>query len=503
MSTLASVSSFPSDTVSELSADVRSRFYIDGRWMAPDAAGSVDVVAPSSGQLFATAALASASDIDRAVDAARRAFDTGPWPNMSGAERAACMKRMSAALASRMGLLSRLWTAEVGAPVWFSNQFAPTAVAMLDYYAELASTFAFEERRKTRAGHARIVRHPVGVAALIAPWNAQLPILSYKLGAALAAGCTVVVKAPPETPFDALVVAECAHEAGLPPGVLNVITADAQGGAHLVGKREVDKVSFTGSTATGKLIAKTCADRLTRVTLELGGKSAAVVLDDAVLEPTLAALAPFTMPFSGQICFAQTRILVPRQRERAFVDAYSAIANGLTVGDPWDVTTQIGPVASRRQLERVLEYIETGRREGARVTAGGGRHDQRGEGFFVQPTVFAGVTPDMTIAREEIFGPVVSIIAYDDVEQAIAIANDTDFGLSGTVFTADAEVGYAVARRIKSGNVSVNGLEMAPNVPFGGFKQSGVGREGGPEGLCAFLEEQAIYLAVDAGLQAG
>jgi acyl-CoA reductase-like NAD-dependent aldehyde dehydrogenase len=499
MSKLSTVSSIPFDTESELSAEVRSGFYIDGQWAAPDSASSVALVAPSTGRPFATAALANVADIDRAVAAARRAFDTGPWPRMSGDERAACMKRMSAALASRMGLLSRLWTAEVGVPVWFSNLFTPTATAMLDYYAGLASTFAFDERRTTPAGHARIVRHPVGVAALIAPWNAQLPILSYKLGAALAAGCTVVVKTPPETPFDALLLAECAHEAGLPPGVLNVITADAQGGAHLVAKREVDKVSFTGSTATGKLIAKTCAERLARVTLELGGKSAAVVLDDAALEPTLAALAPFTMPFSGQICFAQTRILVPRHREQAFVDAYSAIADGLTVGDPWDASTQIGPVASRRQLERVLGYIETGRSEGARVTAGGGRPAGRDEGFFVQPTVFAGVTPAMTIAREEIFGPVVSIIAYDDIDQAVAIANDTDFGLSGTVFTADAERGYAVARRIKTGNVSVNGLEMAPNVPFGGFKQSGVGREGGPEGLHAFLEDQAIYLPAEAG----
>jgi acyl-CoA reductase-like NAD-dependent aldehyde dehydrogenase len=488
------MSTFPFDSKSELSGNVQSRFYIDGQWLQPGSNASVSLVAPSTGQVFASVPLADEGDVDKAVNAARRAFDTGPWPRMSGAERAACLRRMSAALASRMTLLSRIWTAEVGAPIWFADMFVPTATAMLDYYAELASTFAFEETRPTRNGEARIIRQPVGVTALIAPWNAQLPILSYKLGAALAAGCTVVVKAPPETPFDALVVAECAHEAGLPPGVLNVITADADGGAYLVARREVDKVSFTGSTATGKVIAKACADRLARVTLELGGKSAAIVLDDAELNPTLAALAPFTMPFSGQICFAQTRILVPRTREREFIEAYSAVISGLKVGDPWDMTTQIGPLASQRQLDRVIGYIEAGRNEGAQITTGGRRNPQHDAGFFVEPTVFAGVTPDMTIAREEIFGPVVSIMAYDDIDQALALANDTDFGLSGTVFTSDVERGYAVARGIRTGNVSVNGLEMAPNVPFGGFKQSGIGREGGPEGLHAFLEDQAIYL---------
>ncbi|TAM53266.1 MAG: aldehyde dehydrogenase [Paraburkholderia sp.] len=490
------MSDFPFYPQSELSEDVLSRFYIDGQWVQSGSNASVSLVSPSTESAFATARLADTGDVDRAVNAARKAFDTGPWPRMSGTERAACLRRMSEALGLRIPLLSRIWTAEVGAPVGFADMFAPTATAMLDYYAGLASTFEFEEVRSTRNGEARIIRQPVGVAALIAPWNAQLPILSYKLGAALAAGCTVVVKTPPETPFDALVVAECAHEAGLPPGVLNVITADADGGAYLVSKREVDKVSFTGSTATGKLIAKTCADRLARVTLELGGKSAAIVLDDAELNATLAALAPVTMPFSGQICFAQTRILVPRSREQAFIDAYSAVIGGLKVGDPWSIDTQIGPLANRRQLDRVMRYIEAGYTEGARIVTGGGRSRRFETGFFVEPTVFAGVTPNMTIAREEIFGPVVSIMAYDDIDQAVAMANDTDFGLSGTVFTSDVERGSAIARRIRTGNVSVNGLGIAPNVPFGGFKQSGIGREGGPEGLGAFLEHQAIYLPV-------
>ncbi|ALP68686.1 aldehyde dehydrogenase [Paraburkholderia caribensis] len=484
----------PFDPQSELNENVRSRFYIRGDWVLPNSTGTVSIVSPTTEQPFLSVPLANHRDVDAAVLAARKAFDTGPWPRMSAEERSVYLRRMSTAIASRLPLLSRLWTAEVGAPLWFANMFTPTATAMLDYYAELSTSFAFEERRSTRGGHARIVRQPVGVTGLIAPWNAQLPILAYKLGAALAAGCTVVVKAPPETPLDALVVAECAHEAGLPPGVLNVITADADCGAYLVAKSEVDKISFTGSTATGKIIAKSCAERTARVTLELGGKSAAIVLEDAGLESTLAALAPFTMPFSGQICFAQTRILVPRSREREFVEAYSAAIAALKVGDPWEATTQIGPLANRRQFERVLRYIDVGLSDGAQITTGGTAGDHRDVGFFIEPTVFSGVTPAMTIAREEIFGPVVAVMAYDDVNQAIAIANDTDFGLSGSVFTNDVERGYDVARRIRAGNVSVNGLEMSPNVPFGGFKQSGIGREGGPEGLSAFLEDQAIYM---------
>jgi len=486
------------DPYSEISERVRSRFYIGGAWLRPHSARTVTLVTPATEQPFLDAPLADTTDVERAVAAARKAFDAGPWPRMSAEQRSQCLRRMSEALASRMQLLSRLWTAQVGAPCWFAAMFTPTSPAMLEYYAGLAQSWQFEESRPTRGGHARIIRQPVGVAALIAPWNAQLPILSYKLGAALAAGCTVVVKSPPETPFDALVLAECAEEAGLPEGVLNVITADAEAGAYLVASPGIDKVSFTGSTATGKQIAKVCADRFARCTLELGGKSAAIILDDAPLESTLAALAPFTMPFSGQICFAQTRILVPRQREKEFVDAYSAVIGSLQVDDPWLATTQIGPLASRRQFDRVLGYIEAGRAQGARITTGGGRSRLHDRGYFVEPTVFAGVNAQMTIAREEIFGPVAAVIAYDGIDHAVAIANDTDFGLSGTVFSGDVERGYDVARRIRTGNVTINGLEMSPNVPFGGFKQSGIGREGGPEGLSAFLEDQAIYMPVPA-----
>jgi acyl-CoA reductase-like NAD-dependent aldehyde dehydrogenase len=438
--------------------------------------------------------LADVTDAERAIDAARVAFDTGAWPRMTGVERAAYLKRFSAAVKERLPLLSRIWTAQVGAPVSFASMFAPVAPAMFDYYAGLAESYAFTETRQTPRGEARVSRGPVGVAVLIAPWNAQLPILSYKLGAALAAGCTVVVKSSPETPLDALVLAECADEAGLPPGVFNVITADRDVGAHLVASPKIDKVSFTGSTSAGKQIGAACLARMTRFTLELGGKSAALVLDDADLASTLSAVVPYSMPFSGQICFAQTRILLPRSRHDEFLDAYVAAVSGMIVGDPWDDATHVGPLSTAAQLERVLRYIDQGQKEGARLMTGGVRSEQFDHGYFVEPTVFAGVTRDMTIAQEEIFGPVVSVMLYDDLEDAIKTANASDFGLSGTVFTTDLEKGYGIAKRMKTGNVTVNGLEMAPNVPFGGFKQSGMGREGGPEGLEAFLEYQAIYL---------
>jgi len=478
----------------EVSENVRSRFYIGGTWVKSHSSRRSILTTPSTEEFLLDVPLADTTDADLAIDAARVAFDTGSWPRMSGAERAVYIRKFSTAIRERLPLLSRIWTAQVGAPVGFAAMFTPVAPAMLDYYAGLAENHPFVETRKTPQGEARVLGLPVGVAVLISPWNAQLPILSYKLGAALAAGCTVVVKSSPETPLDALVLAECAHEAGLPPGVFNVITADRDVGSHLVDSPKVDKVSFTGSTSAGKQIGAACLARMARFTLELGGKSAAVVLDDADLMATLPALVPFSMPFAGQICFAQTRILLPRSRYDEFLGAYVAAVSGMVVGDPWDDATHVGPLSTAAQLERVLRYIEQGKKEGARLMTGGTRSRQFERGYFVEPTVFADVTPDMTIAREEIFGPVVSVMVYEDVEDAIRIANATDFGLSGTVFTSDRTWGYDVARRIKTGNVTINGLEMAPNVPFGGFKQSGIGREGGPEGLDAFLEYQAIYL---------
>jgi aldehyde dehydrogenase (NAD+) len=482
------------NALDELSEDVRSRFFVDGRWVPARSDAKAILVSPMDEQPWLEAPLASREDVDQAVAAARRAFDFGPWPRMAPAQRAECLRRLAEELRQRLPLLSRLWTAQVGAPVTFADMFIGTGPAMFDYYADLLGRFPFEESRPSRLGHAVVRREPIGVAALITPWNGPFPILSYKLAAALASGCTTVVKSSPETPLDALVLAECALAAGFPEGVLNVLTADREEGAYLVASPLVDKVSFTGSTAAGKAVAHTCIERMARFTLELGGKSAAVILDDADLGQTLGALAPFTMPFSGQICFAQTRVLAPRSRVVEITEAYAGAMSHLTVGDPWAPETHLGPLASSRQLSKSLDYVAKGLADGARLVTGGERVAGLNRGYYMQPTVFTDVAPDMTIAREEIFGPVVVVQAYDDVDDAVRLANHSDFGLSGTVFTSDPARGYAVARRMKTGNVGVNQLDMAPGVPFGGYKQSGLGREGGPEGLEAFLEIQAVYM---------
>ncbi|MEV4078425.1 aldehyde dehydrogenase [Nonomuraea fuscirosea] len=478
----------------DLPDEFRHCFYVDGGWIPSDSQRRVTLMSPSTEEALLTLPLANNADVERAVASARTAFDTGPWPRMPASERAAHLVRFADEVRQRLPLLAKLWTAQVGAPLLFAQRLIHAGESRFDYFADIAGTYTFSQRRPTQHGHARVVREPVGVAALIAPWNATFNIFAHKIPAALAAGCTVVLKSPVESPLDALVIAECATAAGIPPGVVNVITADAEESARLVASPAVDKISFTGSVPTGRRIAETAARRMARTTLELGGKSAAIILDDADLSTALPALTPFTMPFSGQICFSQTRILAPGHRMAEVEDAYTAAVSTLMVGDPWDLATDLGPVLNARQYQRVLGYIEAGRREGARLLAGGGRSPGFERGHYVDPTVFTDVTPEMRIAREEIFGPVVTIQGYDDVDEAIRIANDTDFGLSGSVFGADAERAFDVALRVTTGHLSVNGFEISPNVPFGGRKLSGHGREGGPEGLESFLETKAVFM---------
>ncbi|MDO9405706.1 MAG: aldehyde dehydrogenase [Polaromonas sp.] len=482
------------DLKQELSENVTDRFYIDGQWVECQSSGRYTLIDPATERELFEVPLAGAADVERAVSAARVAFDNGPWPRMTALQRSVHLHRLADALAARAGLHARLWTLQVGAPISLATALSPRGAARVRYYADLASRYAFEVRRPSQRGSLRVRRVPVGVAALVVPWNAVLPILAQKLGAALAAGCTCVVKSPPESPLDALVLAECAHEAGIPPGVVNVITADRVESALLVASAKVDKVSFTGSLAAGKQIAISAADRMARVTLELGGKSAAILLDDAVLTDVMPTLVPLTMPLSGQFCFAQSRLLVPRSRLEELVRTYVSIIDRLVVGDPWNTSTQIGPLLNRRQMDRTLGYIEQGREAGARVVAGGHRSHGQDHGFFVAPTVFTEVNAGMAIAREEIFGPVVTIQAYDSEEEAINIANDTDLGLSGTVFSQDCERAYEMATRLRTGQVGVNGLDLSPDAPFGGHRKSGMGREGGPEGLEAFLETTAILM---------
>ncbi len=471
---------------------VRDRLYIGGEWVAPAASEVIDVVSPASEQVIGRVPAGTPADIDRAVAAARAAFDTGPWPRTTPADRADVLDRVADILDARKDELAALITAEMGSTATFS-QFVqvPAPISTLRSYARLARTFAFEEERGARA-RSLVVQEPVGVVAAIVPWNTPLLVMMSKVAPALAAGCTVVLKPSPEAPLDAFVLAEACREAGLPPGVLNVVPGGRSAGEHLVTHRDVDKVAFTGSTAVGRRIAALCADRLARVSLELGGKSAAIVLDDAPLDRTVRGLLGLSYVNSGQACVAQTRVLVSRNRHDEFVDAFVEGTRGLQVGDPADTATAVGPLVSARQRERVEGYLALGQDEGAKAVVGGGRPDDLPTGWYVEPTVFTGVDNGMRIAREEIFGPVVAVIAYDDPDDAVAIANDSDYGLAGSVWTSDVEAGIDVARRVRTGTYSVNGAPQASSAPFGGFKQSGIGREFGPEGLRSYLEIKSI-----------
>jgi betaine-aldehyde dehydrogenase len=366
---------------------------------------------------------------------------------------------------------------------------------VLDYYGTLAADYPFEEKRQGVMGPVLVRQEPVGVVGAIIPWNVPLFVTALKLAPALAAGCTVVLKPSPETALDSYLLAEVAEEIGLPAGVLNIVPAGRENSEHLVTHSGVDKISFTGSGAVGRRIAALCGQDLRRVTLELGGKSAAVVLEDANLDESLTHVVNNGLMNNGQACIAQTRILAPASRYDEVVDALAAKVAALKVGSALDSTTELGPLVADRQRSRVLGYIEKGKEQGAKVATGGGRPDDQDRGWFVSPTVFANVTNDMTIAQEEIFGPVLSVIKYDSPDDAVKIANDTVYGLSGAVYGADTEQAVSVARRLRTGTVAVNNMSpMDFAAPFGGFKTSGLGRELGPEGLKAFVEYKTITL---------
>jgi acyl-CoA reductase-like NAD-dependent aldehyde dehydrogenase len=369
------------------------------------------------------------------------------------------------------------------------------ASATFDYYASLADTFPFEEEAQPSSGEfGLIVREPVGVVGAIIPWNAPLSLISYKIAPALLAGCTVILKASPEAPGEAYVVAETAQAVGLPPGVLNVVTADREVSELLVRDLRVDKITFTGSTAAGRRIASICGERIARCTLELGGKSAAVILDDMDLATAATSLARAECFLSGQVCSSLTRIVVTRRRHDELVEALASTFSQVRVGDPFDAQTQMGPLVASRQRDRVEGYIAKGIAEGATLATGGGRPKHLDRGWFVEPTVFGNVDNSATIAQEEIFGPVLSVIPADDEQQAIAIANDTIYGLNASVFTNDVDRARDVARQLRSGTVGHNAFRTDFGIAFGGFKQSGIGREGGREGLLPFLETKTVIL---------
>jgi aldehyde dehydrogenase (NAD+) len=468
-----------------------ARPYIGGEWVERSDGRLVDVVNPTTEEPIGHAQLAGPSDIDRAVRAARAAFDAGPWAESTVSERAAIMIRAGELISERAALLTQTITLEVGSPLAIAGWQPVAAQLYLDWHAAQASSFPWEEERDGIRSRLLVRRRPVGVVGAIVPWNFPVALSFPKLAPALLTGCTVVLKPPEETPLFGSLLAEAFEEAGLPPGVLNVVPADREVSEELVKHPLVDKISFTGSTRAGRRIAALCGEQIKRCSLELGGKSAAIVLPDADLDVVIPELAPNTMRNNGQTCTNATRVLADRARYAEVVDALREEIGAFQLGDPADPDVFVGPLVSDVQRERVEGYIAKGREEGARLVLGGGRPD-RDRGYFVEPAIFADVDNGMTIAQEEIFGPVVSVIPYDDTDHAVAIANDSSYGLSGSVWAKDAEHAKDVARRIRSGNVAVNQHTLDPIGPFGGFKLSGLGRENGIEGIAAYTELQTI-----------
>jgi acyl-CoA reductase-like NAD-dependent aldehyde dehydrogenase len=467
----------------------RTELYVDGTWVPSTGTATIDVVNPATEQVIGRVPAGTPEDVDRAVAAARAAFDG--WSRTSVEERGKLLTRLSEALAARAGEIAETITAEMGSTAKFAQLVqAGLPVAVMGSYAQLLVDYAFEET----IGNSLVVREAVGVVGAITPWNYPLHQIVNKVAPALAAGCTVVLKPSEVAPFNAFLFAEICHEVGLPAGVFNLVTGTGPVVGEAIARHpDVDMVSFTGSTAAGKRVTQLAAETVKRVALELGGKSANVVLDDADFGKIGKIAVAQAFPNAGQTCSALTRLIVPRERQAEVVEQARVAAEAYVPGDPTSADTKLGPLVSAAQRDRVLGYVRKGVEEGATLVTGGADAPE-GTGYYVAPTVFADVTPEMTIAQEEIFGPVLAIMPYDDEADALRIANATIYGLSGGVWSGDPERATAFARRMRTGQVDVNGGRFNPLAPFGGYKQSGTGRELGRYGLDEFLEIKSIQL---------
>lgn len=473
----------------------RDRFFIGNAWVHPASDRRFSLINASTGDVIATVPEGVEADMDAAVAAARGALTRGGWADATPAERAAVMERFAQALARRSDDLAQAVSVQNGMPIGTSLPLeGGFPVDVLRYYGDLAGSLEQADIRPSQMGReTRVERTPVGVVAAIIPWNFPVTLAISKIAPAMAAGCTVVLKPSPGTVLDSYILAEAALEAGVPAGVLNWVAADRDVGSYLIRHPGVDKVAFTGSTGAGRIIAGICGELLRPVTLELGGKSAAILLDDVDVGTFLGSVPMTSLLNNGQTCFNATRILAPRRRYDDIVDGLAEMAKALTVGDALDPATQLGPMASAAHRDRVERYIALGRDQ-ARLVAGGGRPKDRNRGWFVEPTIFADVDNASSIAQEEIFGPVLAVIPYDGEEEAIRIANDSPFGLGGSVWSADSLHAIGVARQVASGTVGVNGYQPSLGAPFGGIKASGMGREFGPEALGAYQNMKSIYV---------
>jgi aldehyde dehydrogenase (NAD+) len=471
-----------------------NKLYIGGRWSTPAKAERIKIVSPWTEQVFATVPAATNQDVDHAVRAARLAFDHGPWPRMGISERIEIVRRLREVMERRRNECAQLITAEMGCPITASlTQQTHTPLLMLDDFIQIAGDLRMETERNSKSGRSQVWRYAKGVVAAIVPWNAPLMGITMKLGPALLAGCCVIAKIAPESALSGQLLAEMLDEAGFPEGVVSVLPADRATSEYLALHPEVDKVSFTGSTTAGRHLAERCGALLRPITLELGGKSAALILDDADIYDTVEKLRVGSFRNSGQICSLKTRVLVSERRRDEVISAFQALLDTMPVGDPNDPETQIGPMVSKTQMNRVVGFIEQGLNGGAKLVRGGiGMPPGLKHGWFVRPTLFADVDPNATIAQHEIFGPVLSIFTYSDEEHAIQIANNSQYGLNGSVFSADLDRAVRVAQRIKSGVVEINGCGVGFRSPIGGVKSSGMGREAGQEGFDAYFELQSI-----------
>ena len=471
------------------------KLYIGGAWVNPSRDEVLDIISPVTEKIVFQVAKANSDDIDKAVGAAHRAFADGPWPHMTPSERAETLGSFVNELRNRASDFSIAWTEATGVISSMANMSPEYSISAIVRSIEQATSFRFIEKYPSKDGANMLIHEPVGVVAAIAPWNAPLATMLTKIGPALVAGCTVIMKPAPQTPIEAYIIAECADAAGFPPGVINLVTAERDVSDYLVRHPHVDKVSFTGSLTTGKRIASLCSNRIARVTLELGGKSAAIVLDDYDLEKAARNLASAITVLSGQNCAALTRIIVSRNRHDKLVEYLVAAMQEITIGDPYDPKTKLGPITMKSQLERIEGFIAQGIAEGATLATGGRRPPQIKSGYYFEPTLFANVDNQMSIAQEEIFGPVLCVIPSDGEDDAIRIANDSHFGLAGAVYTNNNATAYRIARQLRTGTVGQSAPSASFAIAFGGFKQSGFGREGGTKGLLPYLEPKTVMLS--------